>query len=74
MKGAFFGCYYESEFLGSRNYRCNATGGLGLGGNLLLLGFWEGYYVKWCRSVLMLNKPILRENGREYGFNLTVYF
>ena len=22
----------------------------------------------------MLNKPILRENGREHGFNLTVYF
>ena len=22
----------------------------------------------------MLNKPIFRKNGREYGFNLTVYF
>ena len=44
MKGLFFCCYYESEFFGSQNYRCNVNGGVGLDGNLLLLGFWEGYY------------------------------
>ena len=37
MKGLFFYCYYESEFFGSQNYRCNVNDGVGLDGFLLLV-------------------------------------
>ena len=35
MKVLFFCCYYESEFFGSQNYRCNVNGGMGLDGFLI---------------------------------------
>ena len=40
MKGSFFCCYYESAFFVSEHYPCNASGGVGLDG-FLLLGLWR---------------------------------